>query len=137
MLEEKDLKAIGVLLDQKLEINKREITAEFADKFDEVISIVNDGFSEMQVQFEDLKTELKGDIENIKVELAKRPTKNEVFSWADRRLIDLEIAKERYDYLHIAKERYDYLHIDELDKLPAPAEINRVLIERGFKQKLA
>ncbi len=39
--------------------------------------------------------------------------------------------------LEIGKERHDYLYIDELDKLPAPAEINRTLIEREFKQKLA
>jgi hypothetical protein len=111
MLEQQDLQAIGVLLDQKLKVQSEQ----FDEKLGEVLSAVNDGFTEMQGQF----NELKG-------EVAKRPTKDEVFGWADRRIVDLEIGKERHDYLHI----------DELDKLPPPAEINRTLIERGFKQKL-
>ncbi|MEI7498765.1 MAG: hypothetical protein WCK11_05840 [Candidatus Falkowbacteria bacterium] len=105
MLEEKDLQAIGVLLSKQL----KEQSEQFDEKIAEVLNAVNEGFSE------------------VHEELTIRPTKDEMFSWADRRITDLEIGKERHDYLHI----------DELDKLPAPQEINRVLIERGFKQKLA
>lgn len=55
--------------------------------------------------------------------MAKRPTRDEVFGWADRRINDLEIAKDRHDFMHI----------NELGKLPSPAEMNMALIERGFK----
>lgn len=108
MLDEKDLQAIGKLLDKQSD--------KFDEKFDDLLSVVNEGFTGIQEQITELKEEM-----------AKRPTKTEVFGWADKRLIDLEIRKERHDYLHI----------NELDKLPSPSEINRTLIERGFKQKLA
>ena len=105
MLEPQDLQAISALLSKQL----KEQSEQFDEKIAEVLNAVSEGFSE------------------VHEELAKRPTKDEMFSWADRRITDLEIGKERHDYLHI----------DELDKLPAPQEINRVLIERGFKQGLA
>lgn len=131
MLEEKDLQSISVLLDQKLKISEDSLTKKFDaklnEKIGEVLIVVNDGFTEMQGQFDELKSEVKADIAEVKADVAKRPTRNEVFGWADRRIVDLEIGKERHDYLHI----------NELDKLPSPAEINRTLIERGFKQKLA
>jgi hypothetical protein len=109
MLEEKDLQAIKTLLKENNQDLKDEIIAEMGEVFSESFSAV------------------EAKIDNLDNELAKRPTKDEMFSWADRRITDLEIGKERHDYMHI----------DELDKLPAPQEINRVLIERGFKQRLA
>jgi hypothetical protein len=133
---DKDIQAIGVLLDEKL----KEQTVRFDGKLDDVLSAVNEGFTEMQGQFDSFRaelkgemtelkgemTELKGEMNEVKESVEKRPTRNEVFGWADTRIVDLEIAKERHDFLHI----------DELDKLPSPAEINKALIERGFKQKL-
>lgn len=129
MLLQKDLQAIEILLDRKLDqkfdekldqkfkennkILKDEIIVEVSEKFDDMLSLVNEGFTGMQLQFDKLENEI-----------AKRPTKEEIFSWADRRFIDLEIAKDRHDYLHI----------DELDKLPTPLEISKTLIKRGFKK---
>jgi len=139
MLEEKDLQAIGTLLDQKLKENNQSLKTEIFgemdkrfgevnkelgsinDRFDEVLNMVNDGFSGLQVQVD----EIKNDVSELKVEVAKRPTRDEVFNWADDRFIDLELAKDRHDFLHI----------DELDKLPAPIEISKALIERGFKHR--
>lgn len=161
MLEEKDLQAIGTLLDQKLKENnqslkteifgemdkkftsqKREISGEMDKKFavqngeidkkfaaqkneifgemdrrfDEVLGAINETFSEHEKRFDKLE-----------VEIAKRPTREEMFGWADNRFTDLELAKDRHDYLHI----------DDLDKLPAPIEMSKALIERGFKQQSA
>ncbi|MDP3043708.1 MAG: hypothetical protein Q8N21_04910 [bacterium] len=141
MLEEKYLQAIGILLDQKFKVQEDRITEKFKvqedritekfkvqedritekferkmdEKIDEVLNAVNEGFTGMQGQFNELKNEM-----------AKRPTKEEVFSWADRRIVDLELAKDRHDFMHI----------DELDKLPAQSEISKTLAERGFKQKI-
>lgn len=98
MLEQKDLQSIGELLDKKLEKG-----------FDEMAVIVNKGFTDMQKEIE------------------LRPTKTEIFSWADRRIVDLELKAARHDYLHI----------NELDKLPPQPEISRALIERGLKKKIA
>ena len=148
MLEEKDLQAIGALIDQKLggqearfdqKLEAQEARldqkfeaqeARFDSKLSELISVVNDGFSAVQEQIDELKddvAELKSDVGELKVEMSKRPTKDEVFGWADRRITDLEIAKDRHDFMHLG----------ELGQLPAPAEINRVLIDSGWKEKLA
>ncbi|MCG2690892.1 hypothetical protein L6249_02380, partial [Candidatus Parcubacteria bacterium] len=105
--------------DQKFKVQEDRITEKFErkmdEKIDEVLNAVNEGFTGMQGQFNELKNEM-----------AKRPTKEEVFSWADRRIVDLELAKDRHDFMHI----------DELDKLPAQSEISKTLAERGFKQKI-
>jgi hypothetical protein len=120
MLEEKDLQAISALLGKQFKENnealKDEIIAEIGQAF-------NESFSSLEGRFDTLEAK----VDNLENEMAKRPTKDEVFGWADRRIVDLEIGKERHDYLHI----------NELDKLPTPAEINKALIERGFKQRLA
>lgn len=123
MLNEQDIQAIGVLLDQKLKENKDEIVSEIGEATSEAFSSLENRFENLEVRIERLETK----VDVLGDEMAKRPTKDEMFAWADRRIVDLEIGKERHDYLHI----------DELDKLPAPAEINKALVERGFKQKLA
>lgn len=56
MLEQKDLQAIGKLLDEK-----------FDERFDEMIGIVNEGFTGIQEQ-----------IDGLKSEMAKRPTRTEL-----------------------------------------------------------
>lgn len=108
MLEEKDLQSIGKLLDQRFKVQE--------GKLDEVIGAVNDGFTEMQVEIDGLVKEIK-----------LRPTKAEIFGWADKRIVDLELAKDRHNFMHI----------DELGKLPSQPEISRILTERGFKEKTA
>ncbi|GEM_PF-2576562 len=116
MLEEKDIQTIGKLLDEKLD-----------DKFDEMATLVNKGFTDMQKEFDGLKEELKGEINGVKAEIKLRPTLNQIMSWGDKNIVDLELRADRHDYLHI----------DELDKLPPQAEISRALVEKGLKPKLA
>jgi hypothetical protein len=123
MLEEKDLRAISALLKEELKTTENRLTEQFDEKIAEVLSAVNEGFSGLQEQINEIKT----DTTDLKDEMTKRPTRDEMFSWADRRITDLEIAKERHDYMHMK----------ELKDLPTPAEINKTLIEQGFKQKLA
>jgi hypothetical protein len=132
MLEERDIQAISVLLDEKLKENnktlKDEIISEIGENIKENNKTLKDEIiSEIGETIGEAFSNIEAKIDRLEEEIAKRPTRNEVFGWADRRIIDLEIGKERHDYLHI----------DELDKLPSPAEINRTLIERGFKQKLS
>jgi hypothetical protein len=105
------------LLDQKLDEKLKENNKTFKDEIiAEIGETVGEAFSNIEAK-----------IDKLEEEMAKRPTRDEIFSWADRRLVDLEIGKDRHDYLHI----------NELSKLPSPSEINRTLIERGFKQKLS
>ncbi|MDO8667702.1 MAG: hypothetical protein Q7K35_01230 [bacterium] len=129
MLEEKDLQSIGELIDKRLGVKLKEnnkvledgIIKKFDKKFDEILGAVNDGFTGMQKEFDGLRGELNGVKEDIKL----RPTKKEIFEWADRRIVDLELAKDRHDFMHI----------NELGKLPPQPEISRALVERGFKRK--
>jgi len=194
MLVQKDLQAIEILLDRKLDekldekldqkfkennkILKDEIIVEtkslisgnnkflkdeiivetkslISEKFDDMFGYVNDGFTNVQVQLDDLKDELK-----------KRPTREEVYGEMNSRFddvlsivnegftgmqlqfdrLDNELAKRptkeeifswadrRFVDLEIAKDRHDYLHIEELDKLPTPLEISKALVKKGFKK---
>ncbi|MFH1523166.1 MAG: hypothetical protein ABIE43_05120 [Patescibacteria group bacterium] len=56
-------------------------------------------------------------------ELAKRPTKTEIFNWADKRIHNIELEVDR------AK----YIHADEWNKLPPQGDISRKLVEKGLK----
>ena len=116
MLGEKDIQTIGELLDKK-----------FDKKFDEMATLVDNGFTDMQKEFDGLKAELKGEINGVKEEIKLRPTLNQIMSWGDKKIVELELRADRHDYLHI----------NELDKLPPQAEISRALVEKGFKQKPA
>lgn len=116
MLEQQDLQVIEILLDTKLSQNKDEIISGIGE-------IINEAFSNFEYRFSNLENK----VDKLSERIDKCPTREEIFSWADRRLIDLEIAKDRHDYMHI----------NELDKLPLPSEISKTLIKRGFKQKLS
>ncbi len=130
MLEQKDLQSIGELLDKKLDERFNVQEGKITQKFDEMVGIVNDGFTEMQKGFDGLKEEfngVKGGLSGIKEDIKLRPTLNQIMSWGDKKIVELELRADRHDFMHI----------DKLDKLPPPAEINRSLIERGFKVKEA
>ena len=109
MLEEKDLQAIKALLKENNQDLKDEIIAEMGEVF-------NESFSAVEAK-----------IDNLENELAKRPTKDEMFRWADGRITDLEISVDEFKYLHP----------EELNTLPPRNEISRALVERGLKQRLA
>jgi hypothetical protein len=110
MLEQEDIKAIGQLLDEKLKVNNKTLKDEIVA---EIGAAVNAGFNDMEAKFEVLQEEM-----------AKRPTRNEIFDWADRRIDDLELRADRHDFLHI----------NELDNLPPQGQISQALLERGFKK---
>ena len=120
MLEQKDLHSIGELLDKKLKTQEESITKKFDNKLDEVLGAVNDGFTDMQKEFDGVKEELSG----VKEEVKLRPTLKQIMNWGDKKIVELELKTDRHDYLHI----------NELDKLPPQAEISRALVERGLKK---
>lgn len=121
MLDQRDLQSIGELLDKKLDDRfkiqeekfDKKLEKKIDEKFDDMAVLVNKGFTGVQEQIDGLKKEIK-----------LRPTKAEIFAWADKRIVELELAKDRHDYLHI----------NELDKLPPQPEISRILAEKGFKK---
>jgi len=134
MLEQKDLHSIGELLDKKLKTQEESITKKFDNKLDEVLGAVNDGFTDMQKEFDGVKEELSGvkeelsgvkeELSGVKEEVKLRPTLKQIMNWGDKKIVELELKTDRHDYLHI----------NELDKLPPQAEISRALVERGLKK---
>lgn len=145
MLEEKDIQAIGEIFDQKIktslderigEILDQKIKTHLDEKIGEVLVAVNEGFNGMQEQINGIHEQIgdiheqmggmKEQINDLHEEMLKRPTRDEVFSWTDRRIVDLEIAKDRHDFLHIK----------ELKNLPSASEISRALVEQGVKDGL-
>ena len=69
-------------------VNECFVTAkkEVNERFDEVLSVVNDGFARMQEQFDELKGEsakTKEDVKELKTKIAKCPTESSAFKWAD------------------------------------------------------
>lgn len=75
---------------------------------EETAMIVNKAFQEME--------------EKIKKEFEKRPTKQELFDWADKRIYPLELDQDRLKFLHIK----------EWKKLPSQREITGKLAEEGL-----
>lgn len=59
----------------------------------------------------------------VQEEVEKRPTKNEIFQWADKKIDDIDLKVDRLDYLHIK----------ELKNLPAQYEISHALVEADLK----
>lgn len=114
MLAQKDLQSIGELLDKKLNTQKDEIVAEIGE-------VTGEAFSEVESKLDKIETK----VNNLSKEMSDRPTKTEIFNWADKRIVDLELKADRHDYLHIG----------ELDKLPPQPKISRALAERGLKTK--
>ncbi|MCX6800394.1 MAG: hypothetical protein NT091_04595 [Candidatus Falkowbacteria bacterium] len=84
------------------------------EQFAEVVSAVAEGFAGAQEQINECAT---------KEDLVKCATKEDIVEWGDNRIIDLELARDRHDYLHI----------NDLNSLPSQSKINKALIERGFK----
>jgi len=127
MLEAKDLQAIAELLDQKLEINNESLKKEIGDSLRNEIKESNESLKkeikENRISLKDeIITELSEIISDgfsiLEAKINERPTRNEIFSWADRRIDDLEIRADRHDYFHLA----------ELDKLPPSSEISKTLV---------
>ena len=130
MLEEKDLQSIGELLDKKLKTQKDEIVAEIGSATSEAFSAVEAKIDGIQSDVVGLKSDvagLKSEVVGLKKDIALRPTLNQIMSWGDKKIVELELDMDKVKYLHQK----------EFDKLPPPAEISRVLVERGLKRKTA
>ncbi len=118
-MQKQDLQQISNLLDKKLDqkfkennkILKKEIV-------DEIGAITNQAFNEQEE-----RTDKRFD--KIDKELAKRPTKKEMFSWADKRIVDIELDMDKVKYIHL----------DEWNKLPPTVEISKALVENKLKKK--
>jgi hypothetical protein len=74
MLEEKDFKKIGELLDAKL---------------DEMAVTVNKGFTGMQKE-----------INGVKEEIKLRPTMDQIMNWGDKKIVSLELDMDKVKYFH-------------------------------------
>ncbi|MBU4319341.1 MAG: hypothetical protein KKF30_18940 [Proteobacteria bacterium] len=130
-MQQKDLRQISDLMDQKFEtkisdlsdlmdqkfeknnkILKKEIVQEIDkkidSKIDELALMTKKGFDKVDERFE-----------KAEKEIAKRPTKKEIFDWADRRIIDVELDIDKVKYIHR----------DEWKKLPRAYEIKKILVE--------
>jgi hypothetical protein len=101
-------KSLEALMDKKFEDNNKKIFKKIEDGNDEILRTMKEEFDENTLAHEEFKKEL-----------AKRPSKEEVFSWSDKKLdkMDLDISKIKY------------LHIGEWKGLPPQREVSRALFE--------
>jgi chromosome segregation ATPase len=149
MLDKQDLQAISQLLDERFESQDERFNKKLDQKFkennkllkDEIVAeigtAVNAGFNDLEAKICGLQEDVSGlkkdvsglkkDVGWLKDEMAKRPTRNEIFGWADKRIDELELRADRMDYLHI----------EDLDKIPPQIEISKTLAARGLKTNIA
>jgi len=107
-----------------------EIKNEMSSQFGAVLEAVNDGFTGMQEQFDELKANFNGlrsELSEVKSEVDKCAKIEQVLNWGDNKIIPLECDVERLKYVHQK----------ELEGLPSQREISETLAERGFKQRLS
>lgn len=116
-MQKQDLQQISNLLDQKFKENNKKIFKKINgvdEKVEKLLTTVKEEF--------DKNTEQHN---KINEELAKRPTKKEMFSWADKRIVDVELNMDKVKYIHL----------DEWEKLPPTFEISKTLVEHKLKKK--
>lgn len=136
-MQEQDLQQIGDLLDKKLD-EKLDLKFKENNKIlkeeiiDEMAIVVNQAFSEqkeqLDVKFAEIDknfVEVHKNFIEVKKEIAKRPTTERIFSWADERITTLELDTDKVKYLHR----------EEWKKLPSALEISQILLNDGLKQK--
>ncbi|MBI2459102.1 MAG: hypothetical protein HYV53_00945 [Parcubacteria group bacterium] len=127
-MQEQDLRQIGDLLDKKLDEkldlkfkeNNRMLKEEIID---EMAIVVNQAFSEQKIQLDKNFADIDKNFAEVKEEIAKRPTTERMFSWADERITTLELEADKVKYLHR----------EEWKKLPSALEINQTLLNDGLK----
>lgn len=141
-MQEQDLQQIGDLLDKKLDEkldlkfkeNNRILKEEIID---EMAIVVNQAFSEqkeqLDIKFADIDknfaevrknfADIDKNFVEVKEDIAKRPTTERMFSWADERITTLELEADKIKYLHR----------EEWKKLPGALEISQALLNDGLK----
>lgn len=129
-MREQDLQQIGDLLDKKLD-EKLDFKFKENNKIlkeeiiDEMATVVNQAFSEQKEQLDIKFSEIDKNFAEVKEEIAKRPTTERIFAWADEKITTLELDADKVKYLHR----------EEWKKLPSALEISQTLLNDGLKQK--
>jgi hypothetical protein len=135
LLDEK-FKERDKLLDERFEKNNKilvdDIMVKVDARFDEVLGIMNDSFTDMEVRMDGFKQEISGKVDKIeaelgivKVELEKKPNKSDMFSWGDKQILPV-----KFDV-----DRLKYIHLKEIKKLPPQYEISQALADNDLKEK--
>ena len=108
--------ANNVLIDKKFEENNRSLREEIAAEFESFAGIMNEAFSEQEAK-------INKKFDEFKKELDKKPSKDDLFGWGDRKIEPLELDSDRTKYIHQ----------DEWKNLPSQPEITARLVEVGLK----
>jgi hypothetical protein len=111
-MQEQDLQQIKKIVDESLRANNEILRKEIQESEEKITSAVNDGFTEIQVE-----------IDSIKEELKKKANEATVLSWGDERITPIKLDVDRLKYLHK----------DKWKGLPDSGTISRVLVEEGIK----
>jgi len=139
-MQQQNLQQISDLMDQKFEKNneklKKDIVnevgaitnqsfGEFEKKAEERFDKMDKRFDKMDKRFDKMDKrfdKMDKRFDKMDEELAKRPTKKEIFDWADKRIVNVELDMDKIKYLHRK----------EWKKLPRAYEIKKILIESGI-----
>ena len=129
-MQKRDLQQISSLLDQKLDQkfkeNNKKIEKIIDKKIDEVIVTSKAQFDEHTRKFDEHTKRLNKMDENlayIKEELEKKPTKEDLFGWADKQMTPVKLDVDKLKYIHR----------DAWQDLPDGGTVSRVLITKRIK----
>ena len=114
MQQQQNLQQISNLLDKKFNLLDKKFkknNKEILKKIDGLALITKKEFDKMDEKFDKAEREL-----------AKRPTKKEIFDWADKRIVDVELDMDKVKYIHR----------NEWKKLPRAYEIKKTLVENNI-----
>lgn len=105
-------KLFGKKLDDKFKENNKILEQKMDEKIDQLAEITSQSFTA-------LEEKIDKNFNEVKDELAKRPTKKEIFDWADNKTVELELDIKRVKYIHR----------EEWKNLPSMSEISARLVE--------
>ncbi len=117
-MQQQNLRQISDLLDQKFEKNNKKIFKKIDDKIDELAIITKDEFDRVDKKFDKMDKRF----DKMDKELEKKPDKSEISTWADNKIIPLQLDMDKTKYIHR----------NEWKKLPPAYEIKKTLIENGI-----
>ena len=107
-----DLKEISNLLDQKFKENNKKIFEKMDEMEEKIMVSTQKEFNIFSKRFDEINKILENKVD-----------KNTLLDWADNRILDLELDRDKAKFLHIEKWK----------NLPSAQKINNALIKEGIK----
>ena len=121
-MQQQDLQQIKQILKEEFKENNKKLCKKMDDKIDKLedntMRTIKEKFDQNSEQHDKINKRL----DKINKKLSKKPNKDHMFDWADKKIHNLELDMDNVKYIH----RHEW------KKLPAAYEIKKELVKNGM-----